>query len=95
MLQGISRPSLTPPPLPSRNLRRTPSPSSNENEKVAPRSVGQVVKEDLEICDTLGEGEFGCVYRGTLRQSDGSWVRQQLIKNFDQKNNECFFYRCQ
>lgn len=33
-----------------------------------------MTKEDLEMYDTLGEGEFGFVYRGSLRQSNGNSV---------------------
>jgi hypothetical protein len=36
--------------------------------------TGIVTKEELELYDTLGEGEFGFVYRGSLRQSNGNSV---------------------
>lgn len=35
---------------------------------------GIVSKEELEIIDTLGEGEFGFVYRGSLRHLNGNLV---------------------
>lgn len=37
-------------------------------------SSGIVSKEELEIIDTLGEGEFGFVYRGSLRHLNGNLV---------------------
>ncbi|EFX72604.1 hypothetical protein DAPPUDRAFT_110578 [Daphnia pulex] len=38
------------------------------------RRLGIVTKEELELYDTLGEGEFGFVYRGSLRQSNGNSI---------------------
>ncbi|XP_046649797.1 tyrosine-protein kinase Shark-like [Daphnia pulicaria] len=72
----ISRQTLSPPPLPNRNLRRSPSPneSVSSSSKDVPKRVGIVTKEELELYDTLGEGEFGFVYRGSLRQSNGNSI---------------------
>lgn len=73
--------SLDPPPLPVRNSRRSPSPNTSPDIE-PPSRIGIVAKDDLEMCDTLGEGEFGFVYRGALRQSNGNSVITSFL--FDQ-----------
>lgn len=78
VFRTITKRSLSPPPLPSRNSPRSSSPSHlsmdfGMDENLSSR-IGIVSKEELEIIDTLGEGEFGFVYRGSLRHLNGNLI---------------------
>jgi len=78
VFRTITKQCLSPPPLPSRNSPRSSSPSQlsmnlDIDENLCSR-IGVVSKEELDIIDTLGEGEFGFVYRGSLRHLNGNLI---------------------